>query len=382
MADFDAAYLDEQLRGLEHSPVPVWVLDPDPMRIRWANAPALAMWRADSREELLARDFTRGLDAVRTRLGAAVEQVREGGTLWDEWTVYPRGVPVQMKLHFAPIALGDGRIGVLHHVFPRDEGPDPASLRGIQALSLTAVIVAVVEFGGRIVMKNPAAIAAFGRLADDWLAWFVARPDAEAMLAVAADGEVVRRELLVATVTGERLHGVEVRPIRDAVTGEMVALIHHTDETARHGAEVEAARHQRLAEELDRTLTLVERQRREILSLSAPLLDIDEHTLAVPLIGAFDGERAAELEARVLAAIGERRARTVLLDLTGTLTGDAASAERLLRLVRAIRLLGARAILTGIGPALASALAGVGFDGRQTPFARSLADGLQLARAR
>ncbi|MCY1005970.1 STAS domain-containing protein [Nannocystis pusilla] len=382
MAEFDAAYLDEQLRGLGHSPVPVWVLDPDHMRIRWVNAPGLVMWRADSREELFARDFNVGLDTMRTRLFAAVETVREGRTLWDEWTLYPRGVPTQLKLHFAPIALGDGRIGVLHHVFPRDEGPDPNQLRGIQALTVTAVIVALVEFGGRIVMKNPAAIAAFGRLADDWPAWFVARGEAEAMLAAAAAGETVRREHLVATASGQRLHGVEVRPLRDAVTGEMMALVHQTDETARHGAEVEAARHQRLAEELDRTLTLVDRQRREILGLSAPLLDIDAHTLAVPLIGAFDGERAAELEARVLDAIGERRVTVVLLDLTGTVAGDRDSAERLLRLVRAIRLLGARAILTGIGPALATALAGIGFDAHDTPFARSLAAGLELARAR
>jgi len=82
----------------------------------------------------------------------------------------------------------------------------------------------------------------------------------------------------------------------------------------------------------------------------------------------------------VLPAIGERRVRTVLLDLTGTSAHDAGSAEQLTRLVRAIRLLGARTILTGMGPALAIALVEAGFDGRETPFARSLADGLRLAR--
>ncbi|MCY1062394.1 STAS domain-containing protein [Nannocystis sp. SCPEA4] len=380
MVEFDAADLEERLKGLELAPVPVWVLDPDALRIRWANDPALAMWRATSREELFQRDFNVGLDAVRTRLMAAVATVREGGTLWDEWALYPRGVPVFVKVHFAPVPLGDGRIGVLQHVYPRDEGLDPGQLRGIQALSLTAVVVAQAEFSGRIVMKNPAAIAAFGRLADDWPAWFVDRREAEAMLAAAAAGEGARGEVKVATEAGERIHLVEVRPIRDAVTGQMMALIQHTDETARHGAEVEAARHQRLAEELDRTLTLVDRQRREILALSAPLLEVDAHVLAVPLIGVFDGERGADLEARVLPAIGERRVQTVLLDLTGSSTRDAGGAGQLMRLVRAIRLLGARTILTGIGPALATALVDAGFDGRETPFARSLADGLRLAR--
>jgi rsbT co-antagonist protein RsbR len=82
----------------------------------------------------------------------------------------------------------------------------------------------------------------------------------------------------------------------------------------------------------------------------------------------------------VLPAIGERRVLTVLLDLTGSSARDAGGAGQLMRLVRAIRLLGARTILTGIGPALATALVDAGFDGRETPFARSLADGLRLAR--
>ncbi|MDC0720163.1 PAS domain-containing protein [Nannocystis bainbridge] len=378
----DAAYLDERLRGLDLAPLPVWVLDPEVMRIAWANGPALDMWRAHSREELAGRDFRVGPETVLTRLYTAIARVREGHSWWDEWTVYPRGQPVQIKVHFSPLPLADGRIVVLQHVVPRDEGPAPDQLRGVQALVLTPMIVAQAEFDGRIVMKNPAAILAFGRLADHWPAWFVEPAAAEAMLAAAAAGDSVRREVRVTTEAGERVHVVEVCPARDAVTGRMMALIHHADETARHGAEVEAARHQRLAEELDRTLALVDHQRREILGLSAPLLDIDDHTLAIPLVGAFDRERGADLEARVLPAIAERRVHTVLLDLTGTLAGDVANAEQLMRFVRAIRLLGARAILTGIRPALARALVEVGFDGGETPFARSLAAGLELARAR
>lgn len=380
MDEFDVAHLDARLKGLELSPVPVWVFDPDAFRIRWANDPALEMWRAVSREELFARDLSGHSQAVRTRLGVAVDTVRAGQSLWDEWTFYPRGVPIRTKVHFAPVPFADGRTGVLQHAYPRDEGPDPVQLRGLEAMQLTSVIVAQVEFDGRVVMKNPAAAGAFGR-GDDWCAWLRERGEAEAMLTLAAAGEVARREVKVATEAGERVHLVEVRPIRDAVTGRMIALIHHTDETARRGAEVEAARHMRLAEELDRTLTLVERQRREILTLSAPLLDIDAHTLAIPLIGPFDAERVADLAARVLPAIGERRVRTVLLDLTGSTAPDAAGAEQLNLIVQAARLLGARTIVTGIRPALALALVAAGVDGREVPFASSLADGLRLARS-
>lgn len=381
MEPFDPSSLAERLKGLELSPVPVWVLDPDAFRIRWANDLALDMWRAPSREELLARDFSGGPQAVKTRLAAAVEVIREGGSLWDEWTFFPKGVPVRMKIHFAPVPLGDGRVGVLHHVHPRDEGPDPAALRGIEALSLTSVMIALADFEGNIVMKNPAALEAFGRTADDWKAWLVEPDTAAELLRRAAADEVVRREVAVRTEAGERFHAVEVRSIRDAVTGTMMALIHHTDETARHGAEVEAERQLGIAAELERTLTLVDQQRREILALSAPLLDVGARAVAVPIIGVLDAERSTDVENRLLPAIGARQARVVILDLTGAAALDVVSAERLTRIVGAVRLLGARTILTGIGPALAEALVASGFSAPGTPIVRTLAEGLRLAQS-
>jgi rsbT co-antagonist protein RsbR len=58
----------------------------------------------------------------------------------------------------------------------------------------------------------------------------------------------------------------------------------------------------------------------------------------------------------VLQAVSRTRARLVLLDLTGALVPEATSAGHILDLCRAIRLLGARAALSGIGPGLAQML--------------------------
>ena len=372
--------LAERLAGLELSPVPVWVLDPDAARISWANDPALELWRASSREELYSRHLAGAPKAMKTRLDAAFASVREGKSFWDEWTFYPKGTPIRVKLHFAPLRLDGGSIGILHHVLPRDEGPEPAQLRGVEALTHTSVIVALVDFEGKVVMKNPAAIEAFGREADDWKVWLADPEDAAAMLAKGAAGEVSRRDLVVRTGSGERVHSVELRPVRDAVTGAMMALIHHTDETARLGAEVLAEAQTRLAEDLDRTLSVVEAQRREILTLSAPLLDVANGALAVPIIGPFDAERSADVEARLLPAIAARQCRFVILDMTGAASLDGSGAAFLLRIVRAVRLLGARPILTGIRPALARSLAESGFDAGRLPILRSLADGIRAAR--
>lgn len=380
MDSFDATELARSLAGLERSPVPAWVLDPEALRIRWANDAALELWRAPERDELLARDFSGGPPAVVTRLATAVAAVREGRAFWDEWTFFPRGTPARMKIHFAPVPLGDGRIGVLHHVLPRDEGPPPEQLRGIEALTLTSLVVALVEFTGAVVMKNPAAIACFGRAADDWRAWLAEPDEAEALLREAAEGRVARREALVRAEAGQRIHAIEVQPVRDAVTGRMMALVHHTDETARRGAEVEARRHARLTEELQASLTLVDHQRREILALSAPLLEIGEGALALPLIGVFDAERSQEVAARLLPAIGARQARVVILDLTGVAALDAAAAEQLTRLVRAVRLLGASPILSGVGAALARDLVAANFHLEAVPFVRSLAAAMRLSQ--
>jgi anti-anti-sigma regulatory factor len=50
------------------------------------------------------------------------------------------------------------------------------------------------------------------------------------------------------------------------------------------------------------------------------------------------------------------RAHTAILDITGVRVVNAEVAEALVRATRAARLLGARVVLTGIGPDVASAL--------------------------
>jgi anti-anti-sigma regulatory factor len=317
--------------------------------------------------------------SAKAKLLVSVQAIREGRAVWDEWTFFPRGEPIRVKLHFAPIRLDDGRIGALQHAYPPDEGPDPARLRGIEALTHTSVIIAVVDFDGAILFKNPAAVDAFGVSADAWKEWLAEPPAAERMLRAAAAGEVSRGEVSARTVRGERWHAVEVQPVRDAVTGREVALVHHTDETARRGAEEEAENERRLVAQLNQSLALVERQRQEILELSAPVLEVGDRTLAVPLIGSLDRARAAEVAGRLLSAISERRARTVILDLTGAASLDGSSAELLIHMIRAIKLLGARPIMTGIRPALARWMVESGLDLADAAILRSLADGIRFS---
>ncbi len=151
--------------------------------------------------------------------------------------------------------------------------------------------------------------------------------------------DAAARELEAALAGGDlRASALQVLPLLRRLGDEAVAM---DGERARH----EAMRDQFMA------------QRELILALGCPILQVRGDVLCVPLLGPYDMDRAAQLRDAVLEAVSRTRARLVLLDLTGALVPEATSAAHILELCRAIRLLGARAALSGIGPALAQILA-------------------------
>jgi anti-anti-sigma regulatory factor len=94
--------------------------------------------------------------------------------------------------------------------------------------------------------------------------------------------------------------------------------------------------------------------------LSTPLIPISERVLALPLIGTVDQRRAQMMLATLLDGVAAQQAQIVIIDITGVSTIDSYVASTLIQAARAIRLLGAQVILTGIGPAAAQALVHIG----------------------
>lgn len=112
--------------------------------------------------------------------------------------------------------------------------------------------------------------------------------------------------------------------------------------------------------ELEQKLTLIEAQRREIHALSTPILDVWDDVLAVPLIGALDHARALEITETLLQRVVETGARWTLLDLTGVDAVDETTADHLVKLARAVKLVGGRCVVTGVSPATADAFVSLG----------------------
>ncbi len=373
--------LHERLAALDFSPVPTWVFDADHFCQRWANSAALELWRAKTHEELYARDYSDMSESTRTRMQGYKEIFRAGRSAEEEWTLYPKGQPQTMKLFLSGVPLDDGdRIGVLIQAFVKEQAPSPDLVRSIEALRHTSVMVTLLDMDGKIVLQNPAAIRVFG--ADPaFIVRFSDEVVAEAIFAAARAGEVFSLETAVRAEAGEQWHAIEARTLVDPATGQTVILVQHTDETARRKAERRAEDEGRLAAELRETLTLVEQQKAEILALSAPMLEVSAKTIALPIIGTLDAQRASALEERILGTVSSRGAQNVILDLTGAdaLT-TAQTAEQVARLARAIRLLGARTIVTGIQSALARTLVLAGVDMGDVMLLRSLREGIEVAR--
>lgn len=132
-----------------------------------------------------------------------------------------------------------------------------------------------------------------------------------------------------------------------------------------------------ISRELEEKLATIERQRVAISRLSSPIIQVWEGVLTAPTIGALDAARAALVLEALLAAVQQRRARYAILDLTGVDFADTTAADHIVTIVRAVELLGARCVLSGITPAVARAMVDLGVDLGRVITTATLEDALQ-----
>ena len=99
-----------------------------------------------------------------------------------------------------------------------------------------------------------------------------------------------------------------------------------------------------------------------IAELSTPIIQVWRHTVCVPVIGSIEAERAAQMTEALLDAVTGRGLRHVIVDFTGISTMDTQTVRHFTNLSRAIGLLGASCVFTGISPAVAQVLVRLGVD--------------------
>ncbi len=187
-------------------------------------------------------------------------------------------------------------------------------------------------------------------------------------------------------------HNTPLRHEDRTVVG-VISLVHDISErqrleeelrqtAAEREARVAEAQHQAeqkslLLSEMNAQLATIQRQNQQIVALSAPLLDVWQGVLAVPLSGSLDSLRISEIMERLLEAITERRVQFVILDLTGVDSLDTNNAAQLIKLLSALRLLGATGIVTGIHPVVAQIVVQLGVELSSIVTLRSLQEALR-----
>ncbi|MFO7567406.1 MAG: STAS domain-containing protein [Enhygromyxa sp.] len=148
---------------------------------------------------------------------------------------------------------------------------------------------------------------------------------------------------------------LETRPLYLPGAGRAGYSLSLRDRSDRRRAEQE--RSAREQEQLRHQAEIIAAQREAIRALTAPRIPISPEVTVVPLIGELDGERLSEIVEDLLAAAVSERTRTIILDLTGVPELDTRSVDALIRATRALRLIGVRALLTGLSPAIAQSIA-------------------------
>lgn len=221
--------------------VPIWIYDFDHRCIAWANASALAVWNARTLSELCARDLGADMSlSVSGRLQQYRSDFESQGLVFNEqWTLYPAGKPISLNVRLSGIALHDGRLGMLSEGSLCDS-MRPESLRSVEALLHTGVMISLYDDAGVPLYRNPSARASV-RAPNERLDQRLTSTQAHETLMgdIERDG-IVKRTLLVHTVQGERWHELSARHCLDAVTGGKALLVSEVDVTAIKHAEAQA----------------------------------------------------------------------------------------------------------------------------------------------
>jgi rsbT co-antagonist protein RsbR len=128
--------------------------------------------------------------------------------------------------------------------------------------------------------------------------------------------------------------------------------------------------------------SVIQRQQRELLELSTPVVELWDNVLALPLIGTLDSGRTQVVMQNLLEKIVDSGASIAIIDITGVPTVDTLVAQHLMKTVAAARLMGADCIISGIRPQIAQTIVHLGVDLSAVTTKASLADAFRIALQR
>src|SRR5262249_53773818 len=134
----------------------------------------------------------------------------------------------------------------------------------------------------------------------------------------------------------------------------------------------ERARNLAYQADLEEKLRTIERQQAAIRELSTPIMEVWKDVLCLPVVGIMDSARGAEMTDALLRAVADKKTRCAIVDITGIEVMDTRTVDHLIKMARAVRLLGAECVLTGVSPVIAHTMVEMGLDLRGIATHRTL----------
>jgi rsbT co-antagonist protein RsbR len=125
--------------------------------------------------------------------------------------------------------------------------------------------------------------------------------------------------------------------------------------------------------------SVINRQQKEMLELSTPVVKLYDRILALPLIGTLDSQRTQMVMEALLKEIVATGSEIAILDITGVPTVDTVVAQHLIKTVTAARLMGAECIISGIRPQIAQTIVHLGINLTDVITKATLADAFAVA---
>jgi rsbT co-antagonist protein RsbR len=126
-------------------------------------------------------------------------------------------------------------------------------------------------------------------------------------------------------------------------------------------------------------LDALKRHQAAIRELSTPVIRVHDRILLLPLVGTVDSARAHQIMETVLTRVTDEQAKVLILDIAGVPVVDTKVAQHLLQTTAAVKLVGARTILTGISAQVARTIIQLGVDISAMDTQARLQDGIELA---
>lgn len=224
--------------------------------------------------------------------------------------------------------------------------------------ALVAIVVA--RASGEVTHVNRAYEATFGHadaaigkpLVDALHPMDIA--DRERLLATQSSGDAARCNVTLRAPSGEPVPAqIDYHVIREGTTTPVGLAVMVRDLREDKRAE---------AERLELERSLADSREALIRELSTPLMPVSKGVIVMPIVGSISESRAEQIRETLLVGIQAHQARFAVLDITGVQIVDTDAAAQLISVAKAARLLGARLILSGIGPTVARTIVELGLE--------------------